>query len=116
MQKNTYGKIGEIIATDYLKAKGYKIIANNYKNPLGEIDIIACDKDYIVFVEVKTRISRAFGDPTEAVNYTKQNKIRQVATLYLKQHRMLNVNCRFDVVAVLGQAGDSDVRHIENAF
>lgn len=116
MQKNTFGKIGEIIATDYLKAKGYKIIVNNYKNPLGEIDIIARDKDYIVFVEVKTRMSRAFGDPAEAVNYTKQNKIRQVASLYLKQHRMLEANCRFDVVAVLGQAGDNDIRHIENAF
>lgn len=116
MQKNTFGKIGEIIATDYLKAKGYKIIVNNYKNPFGEIDIIARDKDYIVFVEVKTRMSRAFGDPAEAVNYTKQNKIRQVASLYLKQHRMLEANCRFDVVAVLGQAGDNDIRHIENAF
>ena len=89
MQKNTYGKIGEIIATNYLKQKGYKIIANNYKNPIGEIDIIAQDKNYLVFVEVKTRISRAFGDPAEAVNYFKQQKIRQVATMYLKQHNLL---------------------------
>lgn len=116
MQKNTYGKIGEIIATNYLKQKGYKIVANNYKNPIGEIDIIARDKDLLVFVEVKTRISRAFGDPTEAVNFYKQQKIRQVATMYLKQHHMLETNCRFDVVAILGQKGDEDVRHIENAF
>ena len=116
MQKNTYGKVGEIIATNYLKQKGYKIIANNYKNPIGEIDIIAQDKNYLVFVEVKTRISRAFGDPAEAVNYFKQQKIRQVATMYLKQHNLLQTNCRFDVVAILGQNGDEDVRHIENAF
>lgn len=116
MQKNTYGKIGEIIATNYLKQKGYKIIANNYKNPIGEIDIIAQDKNYLVFVEVKTRISRAFGDPAEAVNRFKQQKIRQVATMYLKQHNLLQTNCRFDVVAILGQNGDEDVRHIENAF
>lgn len=116
MQKNTYGKIGEIIATNYLIEQGFKIIANNYKNPIGEIDIIAKEKDYLVFIEVKTRMSRAFGDPMEAVNIAKQNKIRQVATLYLKQHRLMETNCRFDVISVLGSSEDAEVRHIKNAF
>ena len=116
MQTNTYGKVGEIIATDYLKQKGYKIIANNHKNKIGEIDIIAKDHDFLVFVEVKTRMSRAFGDPAEAVNTQKQYKIRQVATLYLKQHRMLETNCRFDVISILGTPQDYEIRHIKNAF
>lgn len=114
-QKDTLGKKGEALAYYYLKNKGYKIIAKNYKNFLGEIDIIAKDKDYIVFVEVKTRMSRAFGDPLEAIDETKQFKIRQVATMYLKERRLLEVNCRFDVLAVLGDNID-DIRHIENAF
>ena len=68
MQKNIYGKRSEIISTDYLKKKGYKILETNYKNNVGEIDIIAKDKDYIVFIEVKARMSQAFGHPFEAIN------------------------------------------------
>ncbi len=115
MQSNTFGKRGEIIATNYLKRKGYKILQNNYKNSIGEIDIIAKDKDYIVFVEVKTRLSRGFGDPLEVINTRKQQKIRSVATLYLRQHNLMEANCRFDAIAVLGD-GDDDVNHIVDAF
>lgn len=119
MQKNTYGKIGEIIAADFLKKKGYKIVACNYKNLIGEIDIIArdpIDKSCLVFVEVKTRASLAFGDPAEAVNFYKQRKIRQVATAYLKQHHLLDTNFRFDVITIVGTQQDYEIRHIENAF
>ena len=115
MQSNIYGKKSEIIAADFLKQKGYKIIELNHKNKVGEIDIIAQDKEYLVFVEVKARMSRAFGDPLEAVNYRKQQKIRQVAELYLIKKRKTDANCRFDVVAILGDE-DSNIRHIENAF
>lgn len=115
MQSNIYGKTSEIIATNYLKKKGYKIIKTNYKNKIGEIDIIAKDKDYIVFVEVKARMSRAFGDPFEAINTQKQIKIRNVASLYLMKNKLIEVNCRFDAIAVLGEK-DEDIRHIENAF
>lgn len=115
MQTGTFGKRGEIIATNYLKKQHYKIIATNYKNPIGEIDIIAKDKNCTVFVEVKTRISKKFGDPLEAVNEIKQNKIRQVATFYLKANKMLDAECRFDVIGVLGD-GDDDINHIVNAF
>ncbi len=114
-QKDTLGKKGEALAYAYLKQKRYKIIAKNYKNFLGEIDIIAKDKDYTVFVEIKTRMSRAFGDPLEAIDKNKQFKIRHVATMYLKERRMLETNCRFDVIAVLGDNFE-DIRHIENAF
>ncbi|MCQ2555795.1 MAG: YraN family protein [Clostridia bacterium] len=115
MQSNTFGKRGEIIAANYLKRKGYKILERNYKNPIGEIDLIAKDKDYLVFVEVKTRISRGFGDPLEAINEQKQFKIRNVATLYLRQHKLMDLNCRFDAIAVLGD-GDDGINHIVDAF
>ncbi len=116
MQKNTYGKAGEIIAVNYLKKKGYLILVTNYTNTLGEIDIIAKDKDYIVFVEVKTRMSRAFGDPMEAVDERKQLKIMQTATMYLKSKRLLETPCRYDVIAILGDISNPEIRHIQNAF
>ena len=87
----------------------------NYKNKIGEIDIIAKDKNYIVFVEVKARMSKMFGDPTEAVTDYKQQKIRAVASMYLLTHKLTEQNCRFDVVAVLGD-DDMEIRHIINAF
>lgn len=114
--KDTLGKKGEALACLFLKRKGYRIIERNYKNLIGEIDIIAIDGDYLVFVEVKTRMSRAFGDPLEAINLHKQNKIRQVAMKYLQQKNMLEKSlCRFDVIAVMGDDIE-EIRHIKNAF
>ncbi len=115
MDNLTYGKKGEILAQNYLKKLGYKIIATNMKNNIGEIDIIAKHKKTIVFVEVKTRISNAFGYPAEAVDERKQQKIRAVAELYLQQNKLTNAPCRFDVVSVLGDE-DYKIDHIINAF
>ena len=115
MQRNIFGKKSEIIASQFLKKKGFKIIETNYKNKIGEIDIIAKDKDYLVFVEVKARISRAFGDPTEAVDYKKQQKIRNVAELYLIQNHKTEKSCRFDVVTILGDE-QPIITHIIDAF
>ena len=115
MQKNIFGKRGEIIAENYLKEKGYKILETNYKNKIGEIDIIAKDGDCLVFVEVKTRLTSQFGDPLEAIDLRKQYKIRQVATGYLMQKRQLNAKCRFDAIGIIGDGADN-IRHIINAF
>ena len=115
MQSNIYGKKSEIIASQFLKEKGYKILETNHKNKVGEIDIIAQDKDYLVFVEVKARLSRAFGDPLEAVDFRKQQKIRKTAELYLIMKRKTNTNCRFDVISILGNE-NPEITHIENAF
>ena len=115
MRKIDFGKKNEIIAKNYLIGKGYKILEMNYKNKIGEIDIIAKDDNYIVFVEVKGRFSRMFGDPAEAVNEEKQYKIRSVASIYLMQKRKTEANCRFDVIAVLGD-GEPNIRHIIDAF
>lgn len=115
MQKNIYGKKNEIIAANYLKKQSYKIVATNYKNKIGEIDIIAQDKTYIVFVEVKARYSGKFGDPLDAVDQKKQFKIRQVATMYLMQNKLLDSPVRFDAIAIMGEQ-DCDIRHIKDAF
>ena len=115
MQKNTYGKRSEIIAADYLKKKGYKILETNYKNKLGEIDVIAQDGVYIVFVEVKARLSGAFGHPFEAINEIKQQKIHAVASLYLVEKRKYGKPCRFDAISILGLE-TPEITHIVDAF
>ena len=115
MQKNTYGKRSEIIAANYLKKKKYKILEMNYKNDIGEIDIIAKDKDYIVFVEVKARMSGAFGYPFEAIDEIKQQKIQAVASLYLVKNQKYGTNCRFDVISILGLE-NPEITHIVDAF
>ena len=104
---------GETLAKEYLENLGYKILELNYKNKIGEIDIIAKDKDILVFVEVKARQSLKFGHPREAVNYYKQQKIKNVAVGYLKFKRLYEkIGIRFDVIDVLGDK----ITHIKNAF
>ncbi len=115
MQSNTYGKRSEIIASDYLKKKGYKILETNYKNKVGEIDVIALDKDYIVFVEVKSRTSGAFGHPFEAIDTRKQQKIHAVASLYMVKNKKHGSLCRFDAISILGLE-NPEITHIVDAF
>lgn len=115
MQKNTYGKRSEIIASDFLKKKGYKILETNYKNKIGEIDVIALDGDYIVFVEVKARLSQKFGHPFDAIDERKQQKIHAVASLYMVKNQKYGTNCRFDAISILGLE-DPEITHIVDAF
>ena len=115
MQSNTYGKWSEIIASDYLKKKGYKILETSYKNKVGEIDVIAKDGDYIVFVEVKARLSQKFGHPFDAIDERKQQKIHAVASLYMVKHCKYGTNCRFDAISILGLE-NPEITHIVDAF
>jgi len=101
MSNKFLGEIGEKVAAEYLESQGYRIIENNYKCKLGEIDIIAVDKDTIVFIEVKTRSSDTYGQPGEAVNYHKQKKIVQTALSYISSKKLFNWMSRFDVVEVI---------------
>lgn len=106
------GDFGEEKAAKYLKRQKYKIIKRNFKNQLGEIDIIARQKDVVVFVEVKTRTDESFGFAAEAVDSKKQQKIRNVAALYTQKHNISNF--RFDVVEVYLK--DGRINHIIDAF
>ena len=106
------GAWGEALAAEYLKKKRYKLVACGYKSRFGEIDLIMKDREYLVFVEVKYRKDDYFGLPREAVNYNKQRKIRQVATVYINQNELFDKVVRFDVVEILGD----QVVLIKNCF
>jgi len=121
MNKNTRqsGDEGEDIAVDYLKAKGYEIIERNYRFGKGEIDIIVKDPEngFLVFVEVKTKKNLEYGDPVYSVTKNKIKQLKKMAELYLYDKEIAEVDCRFDVVAVLLQADRKPVvDHYENAF
>lgn len=111
------GSQGEESAVNLLKENGYKILARNYKTKLGEIDIIARDKDTYVFIEVKTRRTDRFGKPCEAVVGVKQRQISKAALTFLKVNNLLNDKARFDVVSIF-YSPDGSVRAdlIKNAF
>lgn len=113
------GAGGELIAANYLKRLGYRILARQYRQRLGEIDIIAVDRQVVVFVEVKTWRSDQEADPSAAVTLEKQDKITRTALTYLKRHRLLNQPARFDVISVIWSGGpgcEPRIRHFQHAF
>lgn len=112
------GDIGEEYAVKYLKKKHYKILERNYRIRNGEIDIIACKKDVLVFVEVKTRHSQSLSQPFEAVDRRKRAAIVRTAKMYLCRNR-LDVFCRFDVCEVFVNRETlkpEKIVYIDNAF
>jgi len=115
-KQQDFGKKSESIATGHLKKHGYKILEQNYRTKLGEIDIIAKDKDTLVFVEVKARSSNRFGNPKWAVTPRKQKKISMVALLYMKSAKQSNVKARFDVVAISSAKDKPSIEIVKNAF
>ncbi len=111
-----FGRRSESEAARFLKQKGYKILRRNYRNRLGEIDLIALDKDTLVFVEVKARRSDEFGGPKNAVTRHKQKKIARVALFYLKECGQGERKARFDVVAISHNDRVQRIELIKNAF
>src|SRR5512137_1106592 len=116
MQKKELGKRGEELALRFLKKSGYKIIEQNYVCKMGEMDIIAREKDTLVFIEVKTRTSIEFGPPQLAVNLSKQRQLSKVALNYLNEKRLNDVKARFDVVAILLEQEKEEIELIKDAF
>jgi TIGR00252 family protein len=110
------GKEGEKIAAAFLKKNGYRIMEINFRCPIGEIDIVAKEKDYLVFVEVKTRKSMELGYPEQAVGIRKQKKMSQLALWYMQKRKIDDTNARFDVVAVSLISEKNEVKLIKNAF
>ena len=106
------GRAGEKKASEFLAQKGYKILSTNFKTHIGEIDIIAKDGESIVFVEVKTRSSEAFGTPGESVDIKKQEKYVKIAMEYLIRNNYQDKECRFDVVEIV----NGQINHIIDAF
>jgi putative endonuclease len=111
------GKSGEDIACRELERRGYAIVARGYRTRFGEIDIIARDGPVVVFVEVKARTHDRYGGGAAAVTLHKQAKLTAMAEDYLARHRLRDVPCRFDVVAIgFGAAGALAIEVFENAF
>lgn len=115
-RKQEIGKKGETVAVRYLKKQGYRIVEQNYRSKVGEIDIIARDKQSLVFVEVKTRSSRSFGSPKWAITPKKQKAISMAALYYLKMTNQNDVDARFDVVSIMLQGEDTQIELVRNAF
>lgn len=113
MNRRAVGTRYEDRAAAYLESQGYHILEHSYRSRAGEIDLIARDGEYLVFVEVKYRADNSCGSPLEAVDYRKQRKIIQVARFYLLTHGWgTETCCRFDVVAVCGE----ELVLVRNAF
>ncbi len=117
MKRRETGILGEKLAKDFLEKRGYRILEVNYRCPEGEIDIIARHRDYLVFVEVRTKRSLEFGSPEESITPTKRERLRTVASHYQQTHNNLPQLWRIDVVAIeLDQKGKpSRIELIENA-
>mgnify|MGYP001585690630 CR=1 FL=1 len=116
MQRKELGKKGEDLALRFLKKKGYRIIEQNYVCKMGEMDLIAKEKDTLVFIEVKTRTSMDFGPPQLAVTKFKQRQLSKVALYFLKEKKIEDVKARFDVVAILLTPGGEEIELIKDAF
>ena len=116
LRKIRTGKQGEELAVAHLQQLGYRILERNYRCPLGEIDIVAREKDTLVFVEVKSRKTEQFGDPELAVGRTKQRKLTLIALYYLARQKDSQLAARFDVVAVKMLRDRTEVQLIRDAF
>ena len=117
MKRGDTGKLGEKLARDFLKKQGHNIVEANYRCPEGEIDIIAGQRDYLVFIEVRTKKSLEFGSPEESITPVKMERMRATAAYYRQTHDNLPLLWRIDVVAIgLNQMGKlSRIELIENA-
>lgn len=113
------GAWGESLAADYLKKKGYKLLAANYRCRFGEIDLIAANKKYLAFVEVKLRKSDRFARASEFVDFHKQNRLRTTAEMYLAEFPT-QLQPRFDVIEIYAPQGvqtvQPEIHHMEDAF
>ena len=109
--------MGEDTAIKYLESQGYQIVERNFHSSQGEIDIIAKDKDFLVFVEVKNYSFRSLGTPFGALRKAKRESLIHAAQTYLYKKEIKDTNCRFDVVAIYrNQYGSRKIELLRNAF
>ncbi len=112
-EHNELGKWGEDIACRFLQDKGYVIIERDWRSGKRDIDIVAIDRNVYVFVEVKTRQNKKYGDPVDAVGYSKMQNLRRAISNYIKYRRLTN-EVRLDIVTVVGRICDKpEIVHIK---
>lgn len=114
-QHNLLGSKGELLAARFLLDKGYAVLHYNWRSGHKEIDLIAKERDTIVFVEVKSRSNELYGDAADAVTLRKMNLLISAAEAYIKRNKV-NLKYRFDIVTVIGTCEPYRIEHIEDAF
>ena len=114
MNNRQIGAIGENIAKNYLIENEFTILEQNYRNKIGEIDLIAKKEDEVIFVEVKSRSTLNYGYPAEAVSIKKQLKILNTSKVYIMANKLNNNKLRYDVIEVYLK--EKNINHIQNAF
>lgn len=116
MARRELGQRSERTAEDFLQRQRYAILARNYRCRLGEIDLIAQERDILVFVEVRSHTSERFGDSLESITLRKQRQIAKAALDYVMRHRIENRPFRFDVIGILWDGDTPRISHVKNAF
>jgi len=116
MKRLLAGKLAEDLACKYLKRKRYKVIERNFRCRIGEIDIIAIDKDEIVVVEVRSVQSASFCTPLESITPTKIKRIRKIAEFWLFKADLVEPQLRFDVLSIAYSNHSREITHIQDAF
>ena len=114
--RQLFGKTGEDLACRELERRGYAIVARRYRRRGGELDIIARDGATLVFVEVKAREGRSFGDAAEAVTSFKRRRMARLALDYMMRHHLSGCPCRFDVVSIHFDSGEPAIEVFQGAF
>ncbi|WP_315067418.1 YraN family protein [uncultured Clostridium sp.] len=112
------GNYCEDLAKDYLKRNRYFILDCNFKNRLGEIDIICTQNNLLIIVEVKGRYNYDYGLPKESISFSKQKSIIKVSTSYISYKKLFNLNVRFDVIEIYLNSNNNifKIKHIKDAF
>lgn len=114
-EHNDFGKFGEEIAIEHIKNSGYDILNTNWRFGADEVDIIAKDKDFLVFIEVKTRNSNYFGEPEAFVNRKKQQFLFRAANNYVQKYN-IREEIRFDIISIVVNSKQKNINHIKDAF
>lgn len=114
-EHNELGKKGEKLAAEFLLKKGYKIVAQNFRYQKAEVDIIARKKNILAVIEVKTRSTPHFGDPQNFIKQKQINLLVKAIDFFVNEHQ-LDVEVRFDIVAIIQNKAGTKLEHIEDAF
>ena len=120
MNTTNTGRMGEELAAAHLEDQGYRVFERNYRFERAEVDLVCFEPQEgggeVVFVEVKTRRGLGFGQPEDAVDDAKQQHVAKAAEAFLYEYRLEGVPCRFDVISIVLEEGEPDIRHFKNAF